>query len=211
VYAFNSEGAPPPGEGGLTVGTKRKREEGRTLGGGQRTILQAFGGEAKQPPAKCPAWGFSGSKKFLLALQVEADPSFQEFVQVCEDNCAEDVCKHCLQWPETYHFSLWQGALTSSEAQKIRFQGEQQNLPLSLELEWHHWTAGLYLKPDGESGDRVRAGLQISHFEAHRHRLICCLILVGWAGPPCRGQAENQQGTAPPQPLPKAQALSARG
>ena len=89
---------------------------------------------------------------FLLYLAIrEKKPSaFSELLAACKASCPPAVHSHCFQRDGTRHITLYQGDLSRTQAQMLRYKQDHSDadviLPLQVDFDgWMSWDAGCYL------------------------------------------------------------------
>eukprot|EP00557_Chaetoceros_sp_GSL56_P004075 CAMPEP_0176486792 /NCGR_PEP_ID=MMETSP0200_2-20121128/5763_1 /TAXON_ID=947934 /ORGANISM="Chaetoceros sp., Strain GSL56" /LENGTH=170 /DNA_ID=CAMNT_0017883529 /DNA_START=249 /DNA_END=761 /DNA_ORIENTATION=- len=117
---------------------------------------------------------------------VNPDIACQEFIQSCSEVCAKNVHNHCLQDPETWHFTLCVDDLSFDDAEAIEYlPGPLPNFHITGFMDWNHVVA---LKSGTDMSDVVSRlqglSMKIDVNDLNQNLHMTIYKLRGKSGPP---------------------------
>lgn len=129
---------------------------------------------------------FRMTKNFCVIIMVNPDSQCKEFIESCYQVCAKDVHNHCLQDPETWHFTVCVDNLSFEEAESLQYlPGPLPNFHITGIIDWNHVVA---LKSDTDMSDVVnrlqglKVKIDVNDLNQNLHMTI--YKLRGRSGPP---------------------------
>lgn len=129
---------------------------------------------------------FRMTKKFCVIIMVNPDTTCKEFIESCYQVCAKNVHNHCLQDPDTWHFTVCVDNLSFDEAEALQYlPGPLPNFNITGIIDWDHVVA---LKSDTDMSDVVnrlhglKGKIDVNDLNQNLHMTI--YKLRGKSGPP---------------------------
>lgn len=90
-----------------------------------------------------------------MAIRERQDSPFARGLAKCKDACVDEL-KHCLQYDQTRHITMWDGYLTADQVHSLQFRGTFD--PIDIEFDgWPRgWDTGVYLSLSAKSQNALQ-------------------------------------------------------